>query len=131
LSESRKTILHVEDDTSLQNLVRIALERFGGYLVRTAGDGPGALALARDSVPDLVLMDLDLPGMNGIATLRALRDLEGFGSPPVVFLTASGDPLVNAELESLGVQDILAKPFRPKELVQVIAKALERKRQDG
>jgi two-component system OmpR family response regulator len=131
LSNNKKTILHVEDDTSLQNLVRIALERFGGYLVRTAGDGPGALAIAREAAPDLVLMDLDLPGMNGIATLRALRELEGFGNPPVVFLTASGDPQVNAELELLGVRDILAKPFRPKELVQVIAKALERGSRDG
>lgn len=126
MSQRKTTILHVEDDASLQNLVRIALESLGGYAVRTAADGPQALALARDAVPDLLLLDLDLPGMSGIATLKALRELPGLGPVPAVFLTAANDPAVEQELRALGVQEILRKPFRPRVLVQAIGRTLGR-----
>lgn len=120
----RTSILHVEDDPSLQNLVRITLEQLGGYAVRTAANGYLAIDLARQARPDLLLLDLDLPGMNGIATLRALRQIDGLGAVPVVFLTAAADLQVDAELRSLGVREVLAKPFRPRLLVQVIGRVL-------
>ena len=123
---SRTSILHVEDDPSLQNLVRITLEHLGGYAVRTAANGYQALALARQAPPDLLLLDLDLPGMSGIATLRALRQVDGLGGVPVVFLTAAVDLQVDAELRSLGVREVLAKPFRPRLLVQALARVLGR-----
>ena len=126
MSQRKTTILHVEDDASLQNLVRIALESLGGYAVRTAADGPQALALARDAVPDLLLLDLDLPGMSGIATLKALRELPGLGPVPAVFLTAANDPAVEQELRALGVHEIVRKPFRPRALVQAIGRTLGR-----
>jgi CheY-like chemotaxis protein len=119
-------ILHVEDDASLQNLVRAALEHLGGYEVETAADGEQALAAARRGTPQLLLLDLDLPGMNGIEVLRALRALEGWREVPVIFLTATADPALLAELRALGVADILSKPFRPRLLVQAAAQALKR-----
>jgi two-component system, OmpR family, response regulator len=122
----RIAILHVEDDPSLQNLVRITLEQLGGYAVRTAVNGYLALDLARQAPPDLLLLDLDLPGMNGIATLRALRQIDGLGGVPAVFLTAAVDPQIDAELRSLGVQEVLAKPFRPRLLVQALGRVLGR-----
>jgi len=124
MSLRKTTILHVEDDRSLQNLVRIALESIGGYAVRTAADGYQAVALARESAPQLLLLDLDLPGMNGIATLRALRELPGLAAVPALFLTASNDPAVEAELRSLGVREILLKPFRPRLLVETVRRLL-------
>jgi len=127
MSQRKTTILHVEDDSSLQNLVRIALESLGGYAVRTAADGEAALALAREATPELLLLDLDLPGMNGIATLRALRALPGMAGVPAVFLTAVNDPAVEAELNALGVREVLKKPFRPRLLVGAIARVLGRK----
>lgn len=126
MSRPRTSILHVEDDPSLQNLVKIALEQLGGYAVRTAASGEQALALAREAAPQLLLMDLDLPDMNGIATLKALRALPGLAGVPVVFLTAAGDPAVLAELRSLGVRETLQKPFRPRLLVQALARVLGR-----
>jgi CheY-like chemotaxis protein len=117
-------ILHVEDDASLQNLVRAALEHLGGYEVCTAADGEQALAAARAQAPQLLLLDLDLPGMNGIDTLRALRRIEALASTPVIFLTAAADPAVLAELRALGVAEILPKPFRPRALVQAVARLL-------
>jgi len=123
----RARILHVEDDPSLQNLVRAALEHLGGYEVRSAADGQQALDAVRDFAPQLLLLDLDLPGISGIDTLRALRRCEGLGNVPVIFLTAAADPQVFDDLRSLGVQEVLRKPFRPRLLVEAIARVLKEK----
>jgi len=128
MTDKKTRILHVEDDPSLQSLVRAALEQLGGYDVRTAANGYQAVELARGASPQLLLLDLDLPGMNGVETLRALRRIEGLHDVPVVFLTAAADVHINAELRSLGVRDVLAKPFRPRQLVQAIGCALARER---
>jgi DNA-binding response OmpR family regulator len=120
----KRTILHVEDDPSLQNLVRIALEQIGGHAVRTAASGERAVELARETAPDLVLLDLDLPGMNGVSTLLALRELPGLDETPVIFLTAATDPQIVAALESLAVSQVISKPFRPRPLVDAVQRLL-------
>jgi CheY-like chemotaxis protein len=124
VTEKKSKILHVEDDPSLRNLVGIALERLGGYAVCSAADGFEAVALAQGFAPDLLLLDLDLPGRDGIATLAALRQEAGLSEAPVVFLTAAGDAQVRTRLQALGVHEVLGKPFRPRELVRVIARVL-------
>jgi CheY-like chemotaxis protein len=118
-------ILHVEDDVSLQNLVRAALEHLGGYEVRTAANGPQALELARQHPPRLLLLDLDLPGMSGIEVLRALREIESLRRVPAIFLTAVVDPRVLAELRALDAREVLQKPFRPRQLVETVARVLQ------
>ena len=124
MSEQNTTILYVEDDLSLRKLVRIALESLGRYTVRTAGDGQEALAIARDPAPQLLLLDMNLPDMDGIAVLRALRQIPGLAEVPVIFLTALEDPVVEAELYALGAHQVLRKPLRPLPLLDSIAKAL-------
>jgi two-component system, OmpR family, response regulator len=124
VSAQDTTILYVEDDLSLRKLVRITLESLGRYTVRTAADGHQALALARDPAPQLLLLDLNLPDMNGIATLRALRQVPGLAEVPVIFLTALEDLAVEGELYALGVREVLRKPFRPRLLLESVAKAL-------
>ena len=119
-------ILHVEDDASLQNLVRAALEHLGGYEVHTAADGPQALQLARRHPPRLLLLDFDLPGMSGIEVLRALREVEGLRQVPAIFLTAVVDPKVHAELRAIDAQEVLQKPFRPRLLVEAVTRVLAR-----
>lgn len=119
-----KKILHVEDDASLQRLVRIVLEQLGGYAVSTVGDGSRALAAARETSPHLVLLDVDLPGMNGMAVLRAMRASADLAETPVVFLTAAADTDLGGEREALRVSEVLVKPFRPRLLVQTIDRVL-------
>ena len=119
-----KKILHVEDDASLQRLVRIVLEQIGGYSVQTIADGAQALDAVRETAPHLVLLDIDLPGMNGIAVLRAMRASAELRDIPVVFLTATSDPELGEDRGALGVSDILVKPFRPRLLVQTIDRVL-------
>jgi two-component system, OmpR family, response regulator len=124
MSEPRKKILHVEDDASLQRLVRVVLEQIGGYAVQTIADGSRALDAAREGAPHLVLLDVDLPGMNGIAILRAMRATAELRDVPVVFLTAAAEMDLGEERDSLGVSEVLIKPFRPRVLVQTIDRVL-------
>lgn len=120
----RALVLHVEDDASQQSLVRIALEQLGTCLVQSAGDGFEALAMARAQLPQLLLLDLHLPGMDGVATLRSLRAIDGLREVPAIFLTAAGPGRLDEEMRALGVREVLGKPFSPRRLVQTVARVL-------
>jgi two-component system alkaline phosphatase synthesis response regulator PhoP len=108
-----KTILVVDDEPKITKLLRDYLER-AGYGIRTAMDGKTALATARTEKPDLVLLDLGLPRMDGLDVTRELRKLSNV---PIIMLTArseESDKLVGLEL---GADDYITKPFSPKEVV--------------
>jgi two-component system alkaline phosphatase synthesis response regulator PhoP len=117
-----RTILVVDDEPEIVRLVRDYLEH-SGFAVVTAGDGPSALRAARMQRPDLVVLDLGLPGIDGLDVTRALRH---DGTVPIVMLTARGeesDKLVGLEM---GADDYLTKPFSPKELVARVRAVLRR-----
>jgi two-component system, OmpR family, alkaline phosphatase synthesis response regulator PhoP len=108
-----KTILVVDDEAKIVQLVRDYLEK-AGFGVRTASEGTHALELARSEKPDLIVLDLGLPGMDGLDITRELRRTSDV---PIIMLTARGeesDKLIGLEL---GADDYLTKPFSPKELV--------------
>src|SRR6202023_4108597 len=116
------TILVVDDEPRIVQLVRDYLEH-GGFTVLVAADGQSALRSARTGRPDLVVLDLGLPGLDGLDVTRALR--RG-GQVPIIMLTArtdESDKLVGLEL---GADDYLTKPFRPKELVARVRSVLRR-----
>ena len=116
------TILLVDDEPRIVQLVRDYLEH-GGFTVLVASDGPSALRTARTGRPDLVVLDLGLPGIDGLDVARALRrDSE----VPIIMLTArteESDKLVGLEL---GADDYLTKPFSPKELLARVRRAMRR-----
>ena len=117
-----KTILVVDDEPQIVTLVRDYLER-GGFSVFTAADGPTALRTASTQHPDLVVLDLGLPGIDGLDVTRSLRRN---GTVPIIMLTArtdESDKLVGLEL---GADDYLTKPFSPKELVARVRSVLRR-----
>jgi DNA-binding response OmpR family regulator len=108
-----KTILVVDDEPKIVQLVRDYLER-AGFGVLTASEGKTALSLARTGKPDMVILDLGLPGMDGLDVTRTLRR---DSNVPILMLTARSeetDKLVGLEL---GADDYITKPFSPKELV--------------
>jgi DNA-binding response OmpR family regulator len=116
------TILVVDDEPRIVQLVRDYLEH-GGFTVLVASDGPAALRSARTGRPDLVVLDLGLPGLDGLDVARALRR---DGEVPIIMLTArteESDKLVGLEL---GADDYLTKPFSPKELVARVRAVLRR-----
>src|SRR2546422_1012411 len=116
------TILVVDDEPRIVRLVRDYLEH-GGFTVLVASDGPTALRTARTGRPDLVILDLALPGLDGLDVTRALRR---DGEVPIIMLTArteESDKLVGLEL---GADDYITKPFSPRELVARVRAVLRR-----
>ncbi len=117
-----KTILVVDDEFKIVQIARDYLEH-AGFSVLTAGDGKSALSAARSAKPDLVILDLGLPEMDGLDVTRALRK---DSDVPIIMLTARGeetDKLVGLEL---GADDYITKPFSPKELVARVRTLLRR-----
>jgi DNA-binding response OmpR family regulator len=117
-----KTVLVVDDEPQIVQLVRDYLEH-GGFKVLTAADGSSALRLTATQRPDLVILDLGLPGIDGLDVTRSLRRN---GEVPIIMLTArtdESDKLVGLEL---GADDYVTKPFSPKELVARVRSVLRR-----
>lgn len=120
-----KTILVVDDEPKILQIARDYLEHAGMRVV-TASDGKAALASVRASKPDLLVLDLGLPGMDGLDVMRALRKESNL---PIILLTArsdESDKLVGLEL---GADDYVVKPFSPKELVARVRAVLRRSEQ--
>ncbi len=124
----RRRILVVEDDTTLRQALAFNLSR-EGYEVSTAGDGEAALEAARHGRPDLVLLDVMLPGMSGVEVLRVLRR-EGIGTP-VIILSAKGDEIDRVVGLKVGADDYVAKPFSRPELLARIEAVLRRQRREA
>ncbi|HVB73878.1 MAG TPA: response regulator, partial [Ktedonobacteraceae bacterium] len=118
-------ILVVDDEAALVELVRSYLER-EQYEVLTAGDGHTALELARSAQPDLVVLDVMLPMLDGIEVCRQLRQ---FSDAYVIMLTARAEELDTILGLTVGADDYLTKPFSPRELVARIKALLRRPRQ--
>lgn len=106
-------ILCVEDEADIQAVARMALELVGRFQVQVCGSGEEALRLVQTFAPDLILLDVMMPGMDGLSTLRALRALPGMDAVPVVFMTAKVQPSEVAQYRVLGALDVIAKPFDP------------------
>src|SRR5919197_1833166 len=117
-----RMILVVEDETKIARLVGDYLEH-AGFEVTLAGDGDSALASARRFKPDLVVLDLGLPGRDGLDVARTLRRTSGV---PIVMLTARGDETDRIVGLELGADDYVVKPFSPKELVARVRAVLRR-----
>ncbi len=116
------TILIVDDDPRLRDLLRTALER-AGYAVLTAADGQSALTHAARHAPDLVVLDIGLPEMNGFEVCRRIRA----GSDlPILFLTARDDEVDRILGLEMGADDYVTKPFSPRELVARVRAILKR-----
>jgi two-component system phosphate regulon response regulator PhoB len=124
---SKGRILFVEDDPALAELVRFHLSR-EGYQVRQTGDGDEALLLARESPPDLVLLDWMIEGTSGIEVCRRLRRLPETGQVPIIMLTARGEETDRIRGFETGADDYVTKPFSPRELLARIAAVLRRTR---
>ena len=106
-------ILMVEDDPDIQTVARLALETLGGFTVATCDRGEQALARAAEFAPDLILLDVMMPGMDGPSTLAALRRVPELAAVPVVFLTARVQPREVDLFMAMGAEAVIAKPFDP------------------
>jgi DNA-binding response OmpR family regulator len=119
---SGETILVVDDEPTIVEVVELYLRR-EGYTVQTAVDGHAALAAVERQRPDLVVLDLMLPGMSGLEVAQRLR---GTGRLPIIMLTARGEETDRVVGLELGADDYVVKPFSPRELVARVKAVLRR-----
>jgi CheY-like chemotaxis protein len=122
MSELKK-ILYVEDEPDIQMVARVALENVGGFELMVCSSGKEALAKAADFKPDLFLLDVMMPEMDGPTTLQELRKIPQLTNTPVMFMTAKVQPQEVNFLESLNVARVIAKPFDPMSLSTTIRDA--------
>lgn len=118
-----KKILYVEDEADIQAIAQIALENVGGFELNICSSGQEAIENGPDFKPDLILLDVMMPGMDGPTTLEELRKLPELDSTPVMFMTAKVQPQEVAHFKSLGAIEVIAKPFDPMKLAETINNA--------
>ena len=111
----------VEDDPDIQAVACLALKSLGGLTVEVCGGGREALMVAPRFRPDLILLDVMMPGMDGPATLAELRRIPETAATPVVFLTAKVQAREVTGYRKLGCVDVIVKPFEPSRLSELLA----------
>jgi len=117
-------ILAVDDSSSMRDIVRIALTG-AGFDVTQASDATQALALARQSTFDIVLSDVNMPGMDGIGLIRALRAEPAYRCTPILMLTTEGSADRKREGKEAGATGWIVKPFDPGQLVATLLRVLK------
>ena len=110
----------MEDDPDIQTVTSMALGSLGGYTVRVCASAAEAIEAAPAFAPDLILLDVMMPGVDGLQTLKALREMPGTAATPVIFLTARVQPADVAQYRELDSLAVIRKPFEPTALVDTI-----------
>jgi two-component system OmpR family response regulator len=108
-----RRILYVEDEEDIRMVGEMSLVEVGGFEVCACASGPDALAAAAAFAPDLILLDVMMPGMDGPTVLRALRELPALAAVPAIFMTAKIMATEIAELKAAGAVEVVPKPFDP------------------
>jgi CheY-like chemotaxis protein len=118
-------ILHVDDEPDIREVVDMALSIDPGMTVQSCASGGDALMAAVEWLPDLILLDVMMPGMDGPATLAQLRDSPQTSGIPVVFMTARAQPRELQHFVSLGAEGVISKPFDPMTLATSVRRHIQ------
>jgi len=121
----RKRVLVVEDDAEMVDLLRFNLQE-AGFVIATATDGIEALKKVRSLAPDLILLDLMLPELDGLSVCEILRRDPDTASIPIIMLTALSNELARLTGLAAGANDYVSKPFSPRQLVSRVKDLLDR-----
>jgi len=126
MADKLTRVLYVEDEPDIQVVARLALEVLGGFTVEICSSGDEALRRAPVFQPQLILLDVMMPGMDGPTALGKLRELPQFAATPVIFMTAKIQPGEVAGYKELGALDVIPKPFDPMTLASKVQEIWER-----
>lgn len=118
-----KKILVIDDEDDLRKLIQTCLEVMGGWQVITASSGNEGLNLAQRNLPDAIILDLMMPDMDGLSTLKKLQSNPIISNIPVILMTAKGR-FVKSKFTELGVKGVINKPFNPLKIANQVAAAL-------
>ena len=108
-----KRILLVDDEQDIRTIAHLSLEALGGYTIEPCCDGEEALSKATSFTPELIIMDVMMPGKDGPSTLKDLREINSLSKIPIVFMTARVQEDEVAEYLKLGAAGVISKPFDP------------------
>lgn len=121
---TNKNILLIDDEETIQEVVQVGIAIEAGWQVAIASSGREGINLAKDRQPDVILLDVMMPNMDGIDTLSQLKSNEKTNTIPVIFLTAKAQAEEKKQFQNLGVVDVITKPFNSMTLASQIAKIL-------
>jgi CheY-like chemotaxis protein len=121
---TNKSILLIDDEETIQEVVQVGIEIESGWQVAIASSGAEGIDLAQTQQPDVILLDVMMPEMDGIDTLCQLKSNQKTSSIPVIFLTAKAQAEEKSQFQSLGVVDVITKPFNSMTLASQIARIL-------
>lgn len=123
-----KKVLVIDDEADLRKLIQTCLELLGGWQVLTASSGQEGLAKAQTQQTDVILLDVMMPEMDGLATLQQLRANSSTRHIPVILLTAKERSIQQSQFASLDVRGTIGKPFNPLKLADQITAALSKQK---
>lgn len=126
MNKELKRVMLVDDESDIRQIAQLALEMVGGFQVTLCSSGREALSRIGEVSPDLLILDVMMPELDGPATLQALRRLPEGASVPVAFLTAKVETQEVSELRALGAIEVIAKPFDPMKLAAQVKVIWER-----
>jgi two-component system chemotaxis response regulator CheY len=115
-----RTILIVDDDASIRRLIATTLEDVSGYRLVEAGDGAEAVERAREARPQIVFLDIEMPGVNGIEACRRMRSEPRTADATIVMLTGETGAAAERSAQAAGADLFLTKPFSPLHLLQLV-----------
>ena len=121
---TEKSILLIDDEETIQEVVQVGIEIEAGWQVAIASSGLEGINLAQSQQPDVILLDVMMPEMDGIDTLFHLKNNDKTTAIPVIFLTAKAQAEEKTQFQTLGVVDVITKPFNSMILASQIAKIL-------
>ncbi len=119
-------VLYVEDELDIQTIARISLEKIGGFNLSVCSSGKEALNKLSDFAPDIILLDVMMPEMDGVETYQNLRQIPKCSDIPVVFMTARVQAHEIKSYLDLGAIDVIAKPFSPMTLADQVKTILRK-----
>ena len=106
-------VTYVEDEPDIRSITELALKEIGGFTLDVCASGPEALDKAPAFDPELIILDVMMPGMDGIETFERLRVIPQFAATPIIFMTAKAMTHETEHFRSLGAADVITKPFDP------------------
>ena len=118
-------LLHVEDDADIREIALMALELSGDFDVVQCETGEAALKQVQSYTPDVILLDMMMPGMTGRQTLEKMREMDSLRDVPAIFMTARAQHNEIEELRDLGAADVISKPFGPIALADQVKAAMQ------
>lgn len=120
----KKSILIIDDEEDVKEIAQLGLEMTDDWIVLTASSGKEGLILGETSQPDVILLDLMMPGWDGKETLQQLKAKQNTANIPVILMTAKTQSAIASELKAWDIAGVIIKPFRPLQLSEQILQTL-------